>query len=299
LNPGRGLERHFLDYKKDKKAFEKWMKARCSSEHVDSLLSYLDKYLSEPISNPRRLFELIEDVVKGKRQFSMGVRDLLKYYEAFSLMDEAELLKYRKVVKIPRTKVDNYVPDDHRVISAYRLVNEEKYKILFKLLTFSGIRLKESIYLLNIYDADKVITNDSIARYPLNLERGTKRVFYAYMPEEFSKKISRLELDLVDAQQYLGRRLPAKYLRKWHFNFLILNNVPESVADFIQGRAPSTVGSMHYLAKVKQADEWYAKVIPKLLSLFPAEDTYASHPAAEWRTENRENNGQRSFASPE
>ena len=35
------------------------------------------------------------------------------------------------------------------------------------------------------------------------------------------------------------------YLRKWFCNFLILNNVPESV------------GSMHYLAKVKQADYWY------------------------------------------
>jgi hypothetical protein len=67
-----------------------------------------------------------------------------------------------------------------------------------------------------------------------------------------------MKLDLVDAQQYLGRP-PCKIPR--HFNLLILNNVPESVADFIQGRAPSTVGSMHYLAKVKQADEWYAKVV--------------------------------------
>ena len=48
-----------------------------------------------------------------------------------------------------------------------------------------------------------------------------------------------------------------KYLRKWFCNFLILNNVPESVADFIEDRAPESVGSMHYLAKVKQADYWY------------------------------------------
>jgi len=75
--------------------------------------------------------------------------------------------------------------------------------------------------------------------------------------------------------------MPSKYLRKWQYNFLIANNVPESVADFIQGRAPSTVGSMHYLAKVKQADEWYAKVVSQLLSLFPSENAYASHPAAE------------------
>jgi len=37
--------------------------------------------------------------------------------------------------------------------------------------------------------------------------------------------------------------------------FLILNGVPKSVADFIQGRFSYTIGSMHYLAKVKQADE--------------------------------------------
>lgn len=32
-----------------------------------------------------------------------------------------------------------------------------------------------------------------------------------------------------------------------------MHNMPESVADFIQGRAPVSIGSIHYLAKVKQA----------------------------------------------
>ena len=40
---------------------------------------------------------------------------------------------------------------------------------------------------------------------------------------------------------------------------MILNEVPESVADFIQRRASITVGSMHYLAKVKQADNGIVK----------------------------------------
>ena len=47
-------------------------------------------------------------------------------------------------------------------------------------------------------------------------------------------------------------------------NVLILNCVPESVADFIQGRASITVGSIHYLAKVKQADECVAELLIKL-----------------------------------
>ncbi len=47
-------------------------------------------------------------------------------------------------------------------------------------------------------------------------------------------------------------------------NVLILNCVPESVADFIQGRASITVGSIHYLAKVKQTDEWCSRVVDKI-----------------------------------
>jgi len=38
-------------------------------------------------------------------------------------------------------------------------------------------------------------------------------------------------------------------MRKCHLNFLIENGIPESVADFIQGRASMTVDSAHYLAK--------------------------------------------------
>jgi intergrase/recombinase len=235
------------------------------------MVKYLDRYLTTKVSNPRQLFELIGTVEKGKRHFCMGIRDLLKYYETFSLMDEASLIKYRKVVKIPRTNIDNYIPEDEKVVLAFGKVNDERYKILFKLLAFSGIRLREALYLLNHFDTERVILNKEIAKYPLGLERGTKRVFYAYIPKQFSEEIKRADLKEANAERYIARRLPAKYLRKWQYNFLISNGVPESVCDFIQGRAPSTVGSMHYLAKVKQADAWYAKIVPELLTIFPSE----------------------------
>ena len=69
-----------------------------------------------------------------------------------------------------------------------------------------------------------------------------------------------------DTISYEIRRygIAPKYLRKWFYNFLILNNVPESVADFIEGRAPESVGSMHYLAKVKQSDYWYGLILKTL-----------------------------------
>jgi len=261
-----------IDYSKDRKNFIMWMKERCSIGHADDMVKYLDRYLTTKVSNPRRLFELIGTVEKGKRHFCMAIRDLLKYYEAFSLMDEASLIKYRKVVKIPKTNIDNYIPEDEKIILAFEKVSDTRYRMLFKLLAFSGIRLREALYLLNNFDAEKVILNKEIAKYPLGLERGTKRVFYAYIPKQFSEEIKRADLKEANAERYIARRLPAKYLRKWQYNFLIYNCVPESVCDFIQGRAPSTVGSLHYLSKVKQADEWYAKIVPALLPLFSSED---------------------------
>ena len=39
--------------------------------------------------------------------------------------------------------------------------------------------------------------------------------------------------------------------------------MPESICDLIQGRALRTVGSLHYLAKMKQADDFYSKIVDK------------------------------------
>jgi len=85
------------------------------------------------------------------------------------------------------------------------------------------------------------------------------------MPLEFAKQLKRIELG-VNPRQYFhsGKGLLAlKYLRKWNYNFMISNGVPESICDFIQGRALRTVGSLHYLAKMKQADEFYSRIVDK------------------------------------
>lgn len=242
---------------------------------------YLDRYLTETIRDPVQLFKRIESAKNGKRHFCMAIRDLLKFYEAFSLMDEGSILKYKRVVRIPQTNVDDYVPETEKVISAFQSIEDKRYRLVFKLLAFSGIRLTEAEYLFRHFSAARIITNAEITRYPLHLDRKTKRAFYAYFPSAFAPELKQMELKEENTKRYLTKRMPSKYLRKWQYNFLITNNVPESVADFIQGRAPSTVGSMHYLAKVKQADEWYARVAPAFLLLFPSEDAHASHSAAE------------------
>jgi len=109
-------------------------------------------------------------------------------------MSEENLAKYRKVVKILRTKSDDYVPEDEKVIEAFRRINDEKYQLVFKLLAFSGIRVVEAVYLLNNFNKEKGIIGEKIAKYPLSLERRTKKAFYTYMPEKFATELRRLDL---------------------------------------------------------------------------------------------------------
>jgi intergrase/recombinase len=44
---------------------------------------------------------------------------------------------------------------------------------------------------------------------------------------------------------------------------MMKEGVTESLTDFIQGRAPATVGSAHYLNKVQQSKEAYKRIVRK------------------------------------
>ena len=266
MNPGHGIESLQIAYLEVKSDFVRWMTEKCSEEYVKQITSYLDKYLTHSITTPEQLMHILSTINKGKRHFIAGLRNLLNYYEIFHNVSPEKLAPYRKILKMPRTNLDNYVPDTEQILKVYECINDERYRLLFKLLVYSGLRLKEAVYLLNNYNNSRIIINGKIAKYPIPLNRETKRSYYAYMPKSFALTLKPMAPNEDAVKQYFSKRgLPAKYLRKWNYNFLILNGVPESVADFIQGRASITVGSMHYLAKVKQADEWYSRVV----DLFP------------------------------
>ena len=88
MNPGHGIKRDILEekienkkisveysekerkideirYDKVRKDFIKWLYEKCSKEHVDKQIYYLDKYFPDRIRNPKELFEVIRKVEKG------------------------------------------------------------------------------------------------------------------------------------------------------------------------------------------------------------------------------------------
>ncbi len=154
-----------------------------------------------------------------------------------------------------------------KVLETYAKITP-KYKVVFKLLLFSGIRVTEAIQFFKEYDRDKVEIKGDMARYPLFALRKNKRSYFVYFPAKMVDEIQRAEYTPRGiSNAFIRAGLPSKYLRKWNYNFLIMHNVPESVADFIQGRSPLSIGSMHYLAKVKQADYWYSKVVEEMIKI--------------------------------
>ena len=53
--------------------------------------------------------------------------------------------------------------------------------------------------------------------------------------------------------------VPAKYLRKYAFDKMMELEIPESIADFIQGRVPKRIGAKHYMASARQASKFYPR----------------------------------------
>jgi len=59
-----------------------------------------------------------------------------------------------------------------------------------------------------------------------------------------------------------GKRIVRlKYLRKFAFDRMISLEVPESVADFIQGRTPKSIGAKHYIKLKRKAIHFYPRYV--------------------------------------
>ena len=258
-----------INYSELKDKFEIWL-SKYSEGYSNDVSRYLNRYLMGRILTTQEdVLNLVNSADKGKRHLCYSLRVLFNFLEEFELLDEHTLSKLRKVVKIPNSGSDNYVPSNEEILNAYSRIKKEETKMVFKLLAFSGIRIVEASALVSNFKESELMLNGNIAKYPLSMLRKTKNAYYAYIPKEFALELERIDLTKkAIINRFCAFHMPGKYLRKWNYNFLILNGVPESVADFIQGRVPITVGSMHYLAKVKQADEWYSRVTKKLLGIF-------------------------------
>ena len=133
----------------------------------------------------------------------------------------------------------------------------------------SGLRLVEAVYVINnVMEAESV---NGFCRCDVALFRGCKQAYYAHFTEYTLNLIKQVKEKLNEqiASTYFDKSgyVDPKYIRKFAFDKMIDLEIPESIADFIEGRVPKRIGTKHYMALARQASRFYpryAKHIQKL-----------------------------------
>ena len=125
----------------------------------------------------------------------------------------------------------------------------------------SGIRKVEGEYLLDNLDILKCQQLDGFTKITMNYLRHNKNSYFCYLPLNVYSKltINHKQLSISSLENEIRRKklIPIKYCRKWFYTKCIEVGVPESIADFYEGRTSNSIGSNHYLSKQMLADRYY------------------------------------------
>ncbi len=253
--------------------FSAYINAKYTPHSIIQLTSYFKKHLNErEFQNPLALYIYIKSKTAGKTPITKTARAYLNFCEQNELLPKYIIDKYRQVLKVERGTPDFHVPSDKEVIENYlKVKHNPNLELVYLVLATSGIRYIECLDFLKSYNPDKFVVNSDFVSYSVSELRHFKNINNIYLPLFVYEKLQKINNTYHALRQRFKDKdctFSLKYLRKWNYNFLLYNQVPESVADFIQGRANSSVSSNHYLAKSQQAVFWYAKILPLLKKLF-------------------------------
>ena len=249
--------------------FLSWMRAnRYEKNYQKSLENYLKKYFNGLIlTSPQNIIDYLSRMKTTSKYPILALRVYIKYLVETGQLQSNEADNLRRVLKVKKSQPDTYVPTDEVVKGAFSKIKDERVKLYFEILAYSGVRVTEMAKMFSDFEKKNLTILDNYARYSLNFKRGQKNSFYIYMPIEVANKVKRLyKVDAKTMTKMFDQQsgLTPKYLRKWFYNKAIMAGVPESVADFYEGRSPATVGSSNYLGKTQQGDHWYETAMETL-----------------------------------
>jgi intergrase/recombinase len=229
----------------------------------------LEKY-AKPIKEPMDLVNIFKDLTNSqKRHFKNGLRNVFNFYEAQGLADKGWLDVLRK--NLPKTSIgiDLNIPTADDIAKSLKLLKASKYFALYNLTLDSGLRLTEALRLFNSLRENKIEIEGNNGFYiaPLGYFRGTKVAYYGFITEFTMRLIKEAKggLRYVKIMGALTKKfenvISWKYLRKFAFDIMTSEslNIPESVADFIQGRTPKSIGARHYMQLKRKAVQFYPR----------------------------------------
>jgi intergrase/recombinase len=236
------------------------------------MLSNLDKYIVE-LGEPMDVVRIFAKLTQGQQHnLNRALRAFLNFAELKGV-DSNYLNSLRKGIPQDVIGCDLYVPTEAEILASLsKMVNMPlKYQALYNLLLDSGLRVVEAVKLMT--HLTDVTAINGFYRCTLGYFRGSKVAYAAYFTPFTYALIqkNKEKVDELTGSHYFTKfgYVAAKYLRKFTFDTMISEgfNVPESVADFIEGRVPQKIGARHYTRLLKQADGFYGRYAEYLTKL--------------------------------
>jgi len=267
----KGLE---IDYPKTRGDFIKFLESKkFNQRYIECMLSYLDRYV-KVISGPMDVIKAFNNLTVGQQHnLSRGIRNLFNFLEAQGWSKDV-LDVLRKNIPKDSTGLDLKIPSEEAILNSLKRLNRApvKYQALYNLLLDSGLRLVEAIRLINTFkDAEEV---NGFYRCELGYFRESKVAYYAHFTRctlRLIREAEKNEDSLIEqnASHYFQKYdyVAPKYLRKFAFDKMIELEIPESVADFIQGRVAKKIGAKHYMALARQAGKYYPRYMEHITQL--------------------------------
>ncbi|MFA4701503.1 integrase [Pyrococcus kukulkanii] len=250
-----------------REAFDKWLSVRVSDETRRSYMNALERFFKTyTITSYSDLEDaLVEE--NYKRNLAKGLRNFIKFLKGRGEISKNTYEDLKEIIRLKKVKPRRNFPTTEEIAEAYKHFEQHPaFSIIFKLLVFTGLRLRHVVYLLNTYSRDKLIVLENFAKYPLfEAAMGNKPVFYAYMPRDFALSLEPIVIDYDYVKNRLRyKNVNASGIRKWFFNYLMEHEVPLQVIKFIVGQTPSGVAEEYYLKLERHADRWYSRVVDEL-----------------------------------
>ena len=195
------------------------------------------------------------------------VRLIINWCDEKQLLTEQQLTICRKKIRNKPSSIDNYVPTDIEIKDTISKLSANN-RFVYLVYLVSGIRKVEGKYLLDNINKLKVQKFDSFVKISMNYLRKTKNSYFCYLPLEVYNKLiknnKQLSISSLENQIKRNKLIPIKYCRKWFYTKCIELEIPESIADYYQGRSANSIGGNHYLSRQMLADKNYDKIVSYL-----------------------------------
>jgi len=239
-----------------------------TAEYTKGILRQLERFVPV-IREPMDIVKVCTTLTDGqKHNLNRALSAMFRFYELKGV-DPLYLGALRKAIPKDNVGIDLNVPVESEIVNCIRKFPTipPKYQVLYNLLLDSGLRVIEGVRLLREFSNGSVeeVKGNGFYRCTLGYFRGSKLAYAAYFTDYTFELIKRnkevIDENATSHYAYQFKLLAPKYYRKFAFDTMISEGIgiPESVADFIEGRVPKKIGAKHYTSLLKQADGFYPK----------------------------------------